>query len=106
MEAAISKGRTAPAYTKLHVGLVRVVIASALVAAGWADSAGAQPTRTPSPQVGQAMKQSCRPDYAAHCIGNDPAPPIAAACLAQFYINLSAGCRAALDAYNRTSSDR
>lgn len=47
-----------------------------------------------------ALKSSCRTDYRAHCTGNDPAPPIAAACLAQFYVNLSKGCKEALDAYN------
>ncbi len=47
-----------------------------------------------------SMKASCRTDYRAHCVGSDPSAPIAAACLAQFYINLSKGCQAALDAYN------
>lgn len=47
-----------------------------------------------------ALKSACRNDYRAHCIGGNPAPPIAAACLAQFYVNLSKTCQTALDAYN------
>lgn len=46
------------------------------------------------------MKAACRTDYRAHCVGNDPAAPIAAACLSQYYLNLSKNCQAALDAYN------
>ena len=61
-------------------------------------------------QVGEgnaatALKSACRIDYRAHCTGSDPAPPIEAACLAQFYVNLSTGCRAALDAYNAPAGE-
>ena len=49
---------------------------------------------------GAGLKSACRADYRAHCSGADPAPVIAAACLAQFYVNLSKNCQAALDAYN------
>ena len=49
---------------------------------------------------GLALKSACRADYRAHCSGADPAPAIAAACLAQFYVNLTKNCQAALDAYN------
>jgi len=52
-----------------------------------------------------AMKSSCRADYRAHCTGSDPAAPIAAACLAQFYVNLSKNCQTALDAYNRPGGE-
>lgn len=52
-----------------------------------------------------SMKSSCRGDYRAHCVGSDPSAPIAAACLAQFYVNLSKGCQAALDAYNAPQSE-
>jgi hypothetical protein len=52
-----------------------------------------------------ALKSACRTDYRAHCVGNDPAAPIAAACLAQFYLNLSKNCQAALDAYNAPQGD-
>lgn len=51
------------------------------------------------------MKAACRADYRAHCVGNDPAAPIAAACLSQFYVNLSKNCQAALDAYNTPRSE-
>jgi len=50
--------------------------------------------------VAAALKASCRVDYRAHCNGNDPTPSVAAACLGQFYINLSTNCRTALNAYN------
>ena len=53
-----------------------------------------------SSTAAMSMKASCRTDYRAHCTGNDPSAPIAAACLAQFYVNLSKGCQAALNAYN------
>ncbi len=48
-----------------------------------------------------ALKTACRTDYRNHCTGNDPAAPVAAACLAQFYVNLSKNCQTALEAYNR-----
>ena len=51
-------------------------------------------------ETASALKTACRNDYRAHCVGSDPAPSIAAACLAQFYINLSKNCQIALDAYN------
>ncbi len=55
--------------------------------------------------TGVALKSACRTDYRAHCVGSDPAAPIAAACLAQFYLNLSKTCQAALDAYNAPPGD-
>lgn len=51
-------------------------------------------------ETANALKSACRNDYRAHCMGSNPAPPIAAACLAQFYVNLSKTCQLALDAYN------
>ena len=75
---------------------------AALVACAPAATARAQGEETVNPGV--ALKSACRADYRAHCVGNDPAAPIAAACLAQFYINLSKGCQAALDAYNTPQS--
>ncbi len=70
---------------------------SALAACGpataWAQDSGAG-------GAAAAMRSACRSDYRAHCVGNDPAAPIAAACLAQYYLNLSKNCQAALDAYN------
>ena len=51
-------------------------------------------------EAASALKSNCRNDYRAHCMGSNPAPPIEAACLAQFYINLSKTCQVALDAYN------
>ena len=53
-----------------------------------------------SQETGRAMMTACKTDYRAHCTGNNPSPPIAAACLSQHYISLSRGCQAALDAYN------
>ncbi len=67
-------------------------------AAAWAQGNEARNT-------GTALKSACRTDYRAHCVGNDPAAPIAAACLAQFYLNLSKNCQAALDAYNAPQSE-
>ena len=52
-----------------------------------------------------ALKSACRQDYRLHCTGNDPAPPVAAACLAQFYVNLSKNCQAALEAYNAPAGE-
>ena len=66
-------------------------------AAAWAQGNETANTAT-------ALKSACRTDYRAHCVGNDPAAPIAAACLAQFYLNLSKNCQAALDAYNAPPS--
>ena len=65
----------------------------------------AQAQETEKVNPGVALKSACRTDYRAHCVGNDPAAPIAAACLAQFYVNLSKNCQAALDAYNAPQSD-
>ena len=74
---------------------------SALLACGpavaWAQGGDAANT-------GVALKSACRTDYRAHCVGTDPAAPIAAACLSQFYLNLSQNCQAALDAYNAPPS--
>ena len=75
---------------------------SALIACGPA-TAWAQGNETRD--TGMALKSACRADYRAHCVGNDPAAPIAAACLAQFYLNLSKNCQAALDAYNAPQSE-
>ncbi len=61
--------------------------------------------QVPQGDSGAGLKSACRTDYRAHCRGNDPTPPIAAACLAQFYVNLSRNCQAALDAYNSPSSE-
>lgn len=80
----------------LWVGISALVAGSP--AAAWAQGSEARNT-------GTALKSSCRADYRAHCVGNDPAPPIAAACLAQFYLNLSKNCQAALDAYNAPQSE-
>ncbi len=74
---------------------------SALVACGPA-AAWAQGNETVN--TGTALKSACRTDYRAHCVGTDPAAPIAAACLSQFYLNLSKTCQAALDAYNAPPS--
>lgn len=67
-------------------------------AAAWAQEGEAR-------NMGAALKSACRTDYRAHCVGSDPAAPIAAACLAQFYLNLSKNCQAALDAYNAPPSE-
>ena len=74
---------------------------SALVACGpavaWAQGNDAVNT-------GVALKSACRTDYRAHCVGTDPSAPIAAACLSQYYLNLSKNCQTALDAYNAPPS--
>jgi len=77
-------------------------IALCLMIAGGAAAAQAQ---TRGNNYGAALKSTCRADYQAHCSGNDPAPPIAAACLAQFYVNLSKNCQTALNAYNNPSTE-
>ena len=93
---AVTAGLSAPSPTGERAGL------SALVAYGpaaaWAQGGEAG-------NAGVALKSACRTDYRAHCVGSDPAAPIAAACLAQFYLNLSKTCQAALDAYNAPPGD-
>jgi len=74
--------------------IVAVALAAASPATALAQSAGA------SSAAATSMKLSCRTDYQAHCRGSEPSAPIAAACLAQFYVNLSKSCQTALDAYN------
>ena len=74
-------------------------VAVVMLVAGNPAAALAQ-NRDASSAAAMSMKASCRTDYRAHCVGSDPSAPIAAACLAQFYVNLSKGCQAALDAYN------
>ncbi len=49
-------------------------------------------------QSAATMRARCQGDYAAHCTGDDPAPGLERACLAQYYVNLSEACRTALDA--------
>ena len=56
-------------------------------------------------ETASVLKSACRNDYRAHCVGSNPAPPIEAACLAQFYINLSKNCQMALDAYNAPANE-
>lgn len=76
------------------LALVAISPAAALAQARDAGSAAAM-----------SMKSSCRADYRAHCIGSDPSASIAAACLSQFYVNLSKGCQTALDAYNNPQGE-
>ena len=73
----------------------RTLTFAMLAAAGWTGAAAAQDAAAQSAAV---LKRTCKPDYQAHCTGSNPAPAIERACLAQFYMNLSSGCRAALDA--------
>jgi hypothetical protein len=68
-------------------------------------AAPAAQAQTRQNDTGAALKSSCRVDYRAHCSGADPTPPIAAACLSQFYINLSKNCQAALNAYNNPATE-
>ena len=69
------------------------VLLACAPAAAWAQGSDAANT-------GVALKSACRADYRAHCVGTDPSAPIAAACLSQYYLNLSKTCQTALDAYN------
>ncbi len=69
-----------------------------LAAAVWAAPGWAQQAADPDAQNAAVLRRVCKADYAAHCTGDDPAPAIEKACLAQFYVNLSQGCQAALDA--------
>jgi len=81
-------------------GLWKASVSALIVcgpAAAWAQSS--DPVNT-----GAALKSVCRTDYRAHCVGTDPSAPIAAACLSQYYLNLSKNCQAALDAYNAPPS--
>ena len=75
------------------------ILTAALVVFLMGSSAAAQ-AQAGNSETASALKSACRNDYRAHCTGSDPAPPIAAACLAQFYLNLSKNCQLALDAYN------
>ena len=43
-----------------------------------------------------AIRKTCDKDYQAHCQGKYPALALEVACLSQYYVNLSPGCRAAL----------
>ena len=64
-----------------------------------AQSAVAQSANPENQNAGQAMTKACTAEYRTHCTGSNPSPPIAAACLSQYYVNLSKGCQVALDAY-------
>ncbi len=83
-------------WTLLWTGIP--ALAACVPAAAWAQGSDAN-------NAGAALKSACRTDYRRHCVGNDPAAPIAAACLAQYYTNLSKNCQAALDAYNAPPAD-
>ncbi len=91
----------APANLKVAVSMSPRILCAAIVmlVAGSSAAAFAQSSDSSS-ATAMSMKASCRTDYRAHCTGNDPSAPIAAACLAQFYVNLSKSCQAALNAYN------
>lgn len=45
----------------------------------------------------QGFRAACEQDYRRYCVGDDPGAALEAACLSQYYINLSLSCRAALD---------
>jgi hypothetical protein len=46
---------------------------------------------------GQGLEAACKEDYQSFCSGDNPGVAMEAACLRQYYINLSMPCRAALD---------
>ena len=89
---------------KLVVASMPDILKAALLALLVGSSTAAQAQGSEG-NAAAALKSACRVDYRAHCSGNDPTPPIAAACLAQFYVNLSTGCRTALDTYNTPASE-
>ena len=54
----------------------------------------------------QGFRVACDQDYKRYCTGDSPGPALEAACLNQYYINLSLNCRAALDRQqNATARD-
>jgi len=91
----IEQEEATPMSKTLRVALLALVCGASGVQAQTRDNA-----------AGAGLKSACRADYRAHCTGNDPAPPIAAACLSQYYVNLSKNCQAALEAYNNPASER
>lgn len=84
---------------------MQILAVLTMLALGMAQTATAQTAGRSSAAAAAALRSSCKADYSAHCVGNDPSAPIAAACLAQFYVNLSKGCQAALNAYSRPAPE-
>jgi len=43
------------------------------------------------------FRAACAQDYRVYCTGDNPGVALEAACLGQYYVNLSLNCRTALD---------
>jgi len=43
------------------------------------------------------FRAACAQDYRLYCAGDNPGAALEAACLKQYYVNLSLNCRTALD---------
>jgi len=50
------------------------------------------------------FRAACAPDYRQYCAGDNPGVTLEAACLSQYYINLSLSCRMALDRLQNPSA--
>jgi hypothetical protein len=53
----------------------------------------------------QGLQAACSTDYHRFCTGDDPGAAIVAACLSQYYMNLSEQCRGALDAQQKAQTE-
>lgn len=79
------------------VQAARAARVAALIAAlvGFAQAASAQ---RPSEEQIAAIRQACRSDFIAHCVGVTPGGPQALACLREHLSDLSATCQQAINA--------
>lgn len=54
----------------------------------------------------RGFRMACAQDYRSYCTGDNPGVALQAACLRQYYVNLSLNCRIALDRLqNPTGAD-
>lgn len=53
-----------------------------------------------------AFRVACAQDYRQYCTGDNPGVALEAACLRQYYVNLSLNCRTALDGLQNADEDQ
>jgi hypothetical protein len=75
--------------------LVRLTLLTGLICAAFTGAAGAQ---QPSQAQADAIRQSCRGDYQAHCAGVPTGGSAALQCLQRNLASLSSPCRTAVSA--------
>ena len=71
--------------------------------AGFSGLASAAEPQRPTPGQIAAIRQACRADYRAHCIGVPTGGAAALACLRRNAASVSPACQRALDALGSTS---